>query len=71
VPSTWTAKFLPEVAEPSRCRRRTGLAWTQRRDVLFLEATRMSGSKGFTLTGQLGDVMKESAQAAELGTEQG
>ena len=43
----------------------TGLAWTPvGGDILFLEATRMPGSKGFTLTGQLGDVMKESAQAA-------
>jgi ATP-dependent Lon protease len=33
-------------------------------DILFIEATRMPGSKGFQLTGQLGDVMKESAQAA-------
>ncbi len=31
---------------------------------MFFEATRMPGSKGFLLTGQLGDVMKESAQAA-------
>jgi ATP-dependent Lon protease len=31
---------------------------------MFFEATRMPGSKGFTVTGQLGDVMKESAQAA-------
>jgi ATP-dependent Lon protease len=43
----------------------TGLAWTAvGGDVLFIEATRMSGSKGFQLTGQLGDVMRESAQAA-------
>ncbi len=43
----------------------TGLAWTQSGgDILFIEATRMPGSKGFQLTGQLGDVMKESAQAA-------
>jgi ATP-dependent Lon protease len=42
-----------------------GLAWTMTGgDVLFLEATRVPGDKGFTLTGQLGDVMKESAQAA-------
>jgi ATP-dependent Lon protease len=42
-----------------------GLAWTMAGgDVLFLEATRAPGDKGFTLTGQLGDVMKESAQAA-------
>ena len=43
----------------------TGVAWTMAGgDILFIEATRMSGSKGFQLTGQLGDVMKESAQAA-------
>jgi ATP-dependent Lon protease len=33
-------------------------------DITFIEATKMKGSKGLTLTGQLGDVMKESAQAA-------
>jgi ATP-dependent Lon protease len=33
-------------------------------DILFVEATRMPGSKGYTVTGQVGDVMKESAQAA-------
>jgi ATP-dependent Lon protease len=43
----------------------TGLAWTMAGgDILFIEATRMPGGKGFQLTGQLGDVMKESAQAA-------
>src|SRR6266540_1909908 len=42
-----------------------GLAWTPTGgDILFIEATRMKGSKTLTLTGQLGDVMKESAQAA-------
>ncbi|MCC6454377.1 MAG: endopeptidase La [Caldilineaceae bacterium] len=42
-----------------------GLAWTMTGgDMLFLEATRVPGDKGFMLTGQLGDVMKESAQAA-------
>ena len=42
-----------------------GLAWTPAGgDVLFIEATRMKGSHTLTLTGQLGDVMKESAQAA-------
>jgi ATP-dependent Lon protease len=42
-----------------------GLAWTMAGgDMMFLEATRVPGDKGFTLTGQLGDVMKESAQAA-------
>jgi ATP-dependent Lon protease len=33
-------------------------------DLMFFEATRMAGSKGFMVTGQLGDVMRESAQAA-------
>jgi ATP-dependent Lon protease len=43
----------------------TGLAWTPvGGDVLFIEATAMPGSGNLTLTGQLGDVMKESAQAA-------
>jgi ATP-dependent Lon protease len=41
-----------------------GLAWTPAGgDILFIEATRMAGAKNLTLTGQLGDVMKESAQA--------
>jgi ATP-dependent Lon protease len=57
----------------------TGLAVTGAGgDVLFIEATTMEGERGLTLTGQLGDVMKESAQialsyveahAAELGIE--
>jgi ATP-dependent Lon protease len=43
----------------------TGLAWTAAGgDILFIEATRMQGKGSLTLTGQLGDVMKESAQAA-------
>jgi ATP-dependent Lon protease len=43
----------------------TGLAWTPTGgDVLFIEATSMPGSGTLTITGQLGDVMKESAQAA-------
>ncbi|MFN8163489.1 MAG: endopeptidase La [Solirubrobacterales bacterium] len=43
----------------------TGLAWTPSGgDVLFIEATAMPGSGKLTITGQLGDVMKESAQAA-------
>ena len=42
----------------------TGLAWTAAGgEILFIEATKMKG-RGMTLTGQLGDVMKESAQAA-------
>ena len=43
----------------------TGLAWTPvGGDILFVEATRIPGSGRLILTGQLGDVMKESAQAA-------
>ena len=42
-----------------------GLSWTMTGGaILFFEATKMPGKKGFVLTGQLGDVMKESAQAA-------
>jgi len=43
----------------------TGMAWTPSGgDILFVEATMMPGQKSLVLTGQLGDVMKESAQAA-------
>ncbi len=43
----------------------TGLAWTPvGGDILFIEATRMPGKGALILTGQLGDVMRESAQAA-------
>jgi ATP-dependent Lon protease len=43
----------------------TGLAWTPvGGDILFIESSRVSGNGKLTLTGQLGDVMKESAQAA-------
>ncbi len=43
----------------------TGMAWTEMGgEVLFIEATLLPGSSGLTLTGQLGEVMKESAQAA-------
>lgn len=42
-----------------------GLAWTPvGGDVLFIETTKMAGSKGLIVTGQLGDVMKESVTAA-------
>ncbi|GAX62732.1 ATP-dependent Lon protease, bacterial type [Candidatus Scalindua japonica] len=59
-------KFFSEIAdrsiEPGVA---TGLAWTQSGgEILFIESTRMPGSGKLTLTGQLGDVMKESAQAA-------
>lgn len=59
-------KFYSEVAE--RIRQpgvAIGLAWTQAGgDIIFIEATKMKGRKSLVLTGQLGDVMKESAQAA-------
>ena len=43
----------------------TGLVWTPvGGDIVFIEASKMPGGKTLTLTGQLGDVMKESAQAA-------
>jgi ATP-dependent Lon protease len=43
----------------------TGLAWTPvGGDVLFIEATRMPGGKGFQVTGSVGNVMQESARAA-------
>ena len=59
-------RFFDEVAErtcvPGVA---TGLAWTAAGgDVLFVEATRMRGKKGLTVTGSLGDVMKESTRAA-------
>ncbi len=59
-------RFSSEVSErteePGVC---TGLAWTSvGGEILFIEATRMYGSGKMQLTGQLGDVMKESAQAA-------
>ena len=43
----------------------TGLAWTPTGgDALFIEATKMKGGKGFQYTGQLGDIMQESAKIA-------
>ncbi|MBU4421231.1 MAG: endopeptidase La [Proteobacteria bacterium] len=52
-------------ARPSKPGIAMGLAWTQTGGMLlFIEATSMKGKKGLILTGQLGDVMKESATAA-------
>ncbi len=59
-------KFYQEVAErTAHSGVATGLAWTPAGgDLLFIEATRMKGRGKMILTGRLGDVMKESAQAA-------
>jgi ATP-dependent Lon protease len=61
-----SVKFFSEVAErTSRPGVATGLAWTiAGGDILFVEATKMRGTGGLILTGSLGEVMKESAQAA-------
>jgi ATP-dependent Lon protease len=60
------AKYISEVAErTAEPGVATGLAWTPvGGDILFIEATKMNGKGQLVLTGQLGDVMKESAQAA-------
>ncbi|PIE33751.1 endopeptidase La [candidate division KSB3 bacterium] len=74
-------KFFSEIAErTAEPGVATGLAWTPTGgDIIFVEAAIMPGQKTLTLTGQLGEVMKESAQAAlsyvrakhkELGLEQ-
>ncbi|HUS44641.1 MAG TPA: S16 family serine protease, partial [Phycisphaerae bacterium] len=59
-------QYLPEVKlRTSTPGVATGLGWTPAGgDILFVEATAMPGAGKITLTGQLGDVMKESAQAA-------
>jgi len=61
-----TAKYLPEEEmKQNEVGVSTGLAWTEAGgDVIFVEAMLMKGKGTLTLTGQLGDVMKESAQAA-------
>ncbi len=66
------SKYLGQIRFTSEIAERTstpgvamGLAWTQTGgELLFIEATAMKGKKGLTLTGQLGEVMKESASAA-------
>lgn len=59
-------KFLPEEEmEKDEVGVATGLAWTETGgDIIYIEATIMKGKGHITLTGQLGDVMKESAHAA-------
>jgi ATP-dependent Lon protease len=61
-PPRMTQQFLREEDEVGVA---TGVAWTAAGgDILFIEVTVMPGKGGLTLTGQLGDVMQESAQAA-------
>jgi ATP-dependent Lon protease len=59
-------RFFSEIAERTQEPGvAIGLAWTPMGgDIMFIESTKMGGKKGLTLTGHLGEVMKESAQAA-------
>lgn len=61
-----TPKILPEeLLKKDQVGVATGLAWTPAGgDIMFIEATAMKGKGSLTLTGKLGEVMKESAQAA-------
>jgi len=61
-PARFTSETKARIQTPGVA---TGLAWTPTGgELLFIEATAMNGKKGLNLTGQLGDVMKESAMAA-------
>lgn len=61
-PLRYFSDMAERTAEPGVA---VGLAWTQvGGDIMFIEATKMPGKKSLTLTGSLGEVMKESAQAA-------
>ncbi len=66
LPILGPSHFEPEVADRAAMPGiATGLAWTPvGGDILFIESTRMPGNGKLILTGQLGEVMKESAQAA-------
>ena len=60
-------RFYPELARkelPAGVA--TGMAWTEMGgEILFIEATLLPGGRGFTITGQLGEIMQESARAAQ------
>jgi ATP-dependent Lon protease len=61
-PSRFFLEVAERTTEPGVA---TGLAWTQTGgEILFIEATSMPGTGKLTLTGHLGEIMKESAQAA-------
>ncbi|HEV2687454.1 MAG TPA: endopeptidase La [Bryobacteraceae bacterium] len=71
-PDDLVEMFGPEPFNQEQARRElppgvaTGLAWTETGgDVLYIEATLLPDGKGLTLTGQLGEVMQESAKAAQ------
>src|SRR5262249_647528 len=71
-PDDLVEMFGPEPFNQEETRRElppgvaTGLAWTETGgDVLYIEATLLPDGKGLTLTGQLGEVMQESAKAAQ------
>jgi ATP-dependent Lon protease len=58
-------KYFREIDRPPRVGVVPGLAWTPTGgEILFVEATKMNGKRNLTLTGNLGDVMRESVQAA-------
>jgi ATP-dependent Lon protease len=61
-----SSRYFAEVAQRTQIPGvATGLAWTSvGGDLIFIESAKMRGGKGLTITGQLGDVMRESAQAA-------
>jgi ATP-dependent Lon protease len=61
-PERFTSELAERIALPGVA---VGLAWTPfGGEILFIEVTRMPGAKGLIITGQLGDVMRESAMAA-------
>ena len=71
-PGGLTDLLGPERVRPERCRKNlqpgvsTGLAWTEAGgDVLYIETMLLPDGRGMRLTGQLGDVMRESAKAAQ------